>query len=320
MPPQTTGDCVNEYAPNLVIAGVNKAGTTSLFMYLAQHPDICPSSIKEVSHFAPVRYGEPAPPVEAYADYFQKYTGQRYRMEATGGYFYGGRAMAEALRAQLGDDVRLIFIFREPITRAMSFFRFKQSRLLLDADLTFPAYVAQCMAMSDEALALRDNNSYWGIAGGVYDQYMQEWLAVFDARNIKVLFFEKLQRDAKAVLRETCEWLGIEQQTFLETVNITVENKTMGYRVAWLQDFARNTNNRFEAFWRANPKLKQNLRAFYYRLNGQKVTADMPADLHAQLEAYYADHNARLAAQLVALGYTDMPNWLAKHVAAHRAP
>ena len=43
--------------PNLVIAGVPKAGTTSLFNYLAQHPDICPSDVKETRYFEPLRYG-----------------------------------------------------------------------------------------------------------------------------------------------------------------------------------------------------------------------------------------------------------------------
>jgi hypothetical protein len=41
--------------PNLVIAGVGAAGTTSLFYYLIQHPDICGSNVKEVRYFTPVK-------------------------------------------------------------------------------------------------------------------------------------------------------------------------------------------------------------------------------------------------------------------------
>ncbi len=33
--------------PNLIIAGVGKAATTSLFAYLSAHPDICPARVKE---------------------------------------------------------------------------------------------------------------------------------------------------------------------------------------------------------------------------------------------------------------------------------
>ena len=36
---------------NAIIAGVTKAGTTSLFQYLHAHPDVCPSSTKETLFF-----------------------------------------------------------------------------------------------------------------------------------------------------------------------------------------------------------------------------------------------------------------------------
>ena len=37
--------------PNVIIAGTQKAGTTSLFRYLAGHPAVCHSSTKEVDFF-----------------------------------------------------------------------------------------------------------------------------------------------------------------------------------------------------------------------------------------------------------------------------
>ena len=49
--------------PNLVIVGVGKAGTTSLFHYLRQHPDICGSDIKELRFLNPLRRGEPLAPL-----------------------------------------------------------------------------------------------------------------------------------------------------------------------------------------------------------------------------------------------------------------
>ena len=45
-----------------VIAGVNKAGTTSLFVSLSTHPDVAPSAIKETRYFLPARYGQPLEP------------------------------------------------------------------------------------------------------------------------------------------------------------------------------------------------------------------------------------------------------------------
>src|SRR5262245_42062490 len=51
---------------DVVIAGVNKAGTTSLFVSLSEHPDIAPSAVKETRFFLPARYGRP---LESAADY-----------------------------------------------------------------------------------------------------------------------------------------------------------------------------------------------------------------------------------------------------------
>src|SRR5690606_41800296 len=36
----------------VIIAGVHKAGTTSLFEYLASHPEIAPARIKELRYFS----------------------------------------------------------------------------------------------------------------------------------------------------------------------------------------------------------------------------------------------------------------------------
>jgi hypothetical protein len=39
--------------PNLIIGGVHKAGTTSVFTYLSMHPDVCGSSTKEIGFLCP---------------------------------------------------------------------------------------------------------------------------------------------------------------------------------------------------------------------------------------------------------------------------
>ncbi len=60
-----------ERLPNLIIAGVGKAGTTSLFWYLSQHPGICASDVKEIQYFTPLSEGDGVlPPLSEYARHF----------------------------------------------------------------------------------------------------------------------------------------------------------------------------------------------------------------------------------------------------------
>ena len=82
-------DSTSYRLPNLVIAGVSRAGTTSLFRYLAQHPDVGTSDVKELRYFSAVRHGQPLEPLDMYAAHFKACT-QAFAVEATPGYFYGG--------------------------------------------------------------------------------------------------------------------------------------------------------------------------------------------------------------------------------------
>ena len=41
---------------NLIVAGVSKCGSTSLFSYLAAHPDVCGSNVKETQFFMPLKF------------------------------------------------------------------------------------------------------------------------------------------------------------------------------------------------------------------------------------------------------------------------
>ena len=82
-----------------IIAGVNKAGTTSLFVSLSTHPHLAPSAIKEARYFLPARYGQPLEPFSVYEDYFRDAPGPVH-LEATPNYFYGGAAVAAAMRGK----------------------------------------------------------------------------------------------------------------------------------------------------------------------------------------------------------------------------
>src|SRR6266568_3164674 len=86
-----------------VIAGVNKAGTTSLFVSLSTHPEVSPSAIKETRYFLPVRYGRPLEPPSVWEGYFAAAPDRPLRLEATPSLFYGGAAMATAMDERLAN-------------------------------------------------------------------------------------------------------------------------------------------------------------------------------------------------------------------------
>lgn len=294
--------------PNLIIAGVNKAGTTSLFTYLGQHPQVGASAVKETCYFLPLRYGEPLPPLESYRQQFTHCADKPVRLESTPGYFTGGEPIARAIHQTLGGEARIIVILREPVSRLISFFRFKKSTLELPEDLTLAEYVRQCQALSPAERRLQRNNPWYGIEGGQYADFLPIWLDQFGPR-LKVAFFDDLHGQPRALLSELFAFMGVDA-AFAQQVNLSVENRSTHYRHAGLQRLALAINRAGERFWRRHPRLKQRLRGAYYALNGRAFEPEDDPDTLRRLREHFAPYNARLAQQLRTAGVPRLPAWL----------
>ena len=300
---------VHEVGPvaNAIIAGVNKAGTTSLFVTLAEHPDIAPASVKETKYFLPARWGEPLDARAVYETYWDHAGAAPVRLEATPAYFSGGRALVGKVREVCGSP-KIIVVLREPVSRLLSYFAFQQARLRIPETMTLDEYLAQADARSVDDFRDPDNEIYFGARGGVYADYLPDWAAEFDT-DVLVLFFDDLvARPAETVAR-TVSFLGLDAER-LADAGLSSENRTTGFRSSRFQRVALDVNDRFEPFLRRHHAVKRRLRSTYFRLNGRPLPVVVSEDERAALAARYAEPNARLADQLTAMGVTDLPTWL----------
>jgi hypothetical protein len=294
--------------PNLIMAGVNKSGTTSLFYYLGQHPDICGSDIKELAYFGPLWRGGELEPIEDYASHFRHCTGYRYALEATPGYFYGGRRLARGIRETCPGAYVLVSL-RSPIERCWSWFRFTKSRLQIPKEMSFDAYLDRCEELRRAGFDEKREHQafFWGLRGGCYDVWFDAWAEEFGDR-LHVVFFEDLARDPAGVVRGICRWLDLDEAV-VDRFEFPVENKTQEYRAARLQRIAVAVNRHGERVFRRHRRAKRWLRAAYYTVNRQS-SQDRPSPAaRARLAEFYRPHNARLAEQLSSIG-VDAPAWL----------
>jgi hypothetical protein len=104
--------------PNLFIVGAPKGGTTTLWRYLDQHPDVYMSPEKEPNFFL-----DPTPPVrvpseEAYLRLFSGANDERWLGEASGRYF--SDATTPGLIKTSVPDARILISLRDPVERAYS--------------------------------------------------------------------------------------------------------------------------------------------------------------------------------------------------------
>jgi hypothetical protein len=293
--------------PNVVVVGVSRAGTTSMFNALARHPDVCGSDIKEVRYFTPLRYGQPLAPLEEYARHFRQFSGERIVVEATPGYFYGGRATAATMN-EVCPGVRAVVSLREPKSRCWSWFRFVKSRGRIAMDMSFSEYLDRCEQLSaDGTDGDFENQAYWGLGGGCYSDWLDDWMSELGDR-LRVILFDDFVRDPHDAMKQLAAWLEIEAGAF-DTYRLNADNQTALYRNRALQMAAVRMNRDAERFFRRHPKLKRRLRRAYYLINKAEDERSMTEADEARLRDFYEPYNAVLRAQAATIGLALPRSW-----------
>jgi Sulfotransferase domain len=297
---------------DVIIAGVNKAGTTSLFVSLSEHPQVAPSAVKETRYFTPARYGRPVEPRSVYDSYFAgtdtSAGGCRVRLEATPSYFYGGARLARLIDETL-PDARIVLVLREPVSRTISFFQYQKTRLRIPEDLSIEEYLAHADTLEPSDFLDPTNERYFAVGGSRYADFLPAWLEQFGSDRLLVLSFEALTAEPARVLRETATWLGLDPN-LLPAESLAAENKTTAFKSRRFQRLALTVNDRFERIFRRHPGIKRRMRALYFRFNGSAASGNRVSDaVRAELAERFSEPNERLAAQLRSAGLA-LPPWL----------
>ena len=297
--------------PNLVIAGVGKAGTTSLFRWLGAHPDVCPSAVKETDHFAPLRFpGGRVPPLQDYARTVAHCGTAPWRMEASPAYCYGGEPVIAALRAAL-DRPRIVLSLRDPSARLWSNHRDLRSRGALPAGMDMGAFVAACerrRATGEDRT--REHRAYRGLSVGHYEEYVPAWLAAFGG-DLRIVFFEELVARPAEVVGGLCRWLGVDPAA-LAGMELAPHNRTVHHRSEGLRRLAYGLNAAGRRLLRRRAGTVQVLRRAYEAVNATGADPALPVPLRRHLDDHYREGLATMAAELRAHGYTTLPSWLSE--------
>ena len=201
--------------PNFMIIGSTKAGTTSLWHYVHEHPEIYMSPVKE-PHFFAYKAGIPnyAGPGDrermsrlvvserrAYERLFDGGAECPCRGEASAMYLYLPEA-AKNIRSSI-PDCRLIAILRNPVDRAYSAYNHHVRDGL--ETLSFEESV-QADIQGD-----RDDWSplwhYWKM--GLYSKQLRRYQQFFPSSQIRVYLYDQLTSDPDGLLAELLAFLGV---------------------------------------------------------------------------------------------------------------
>jgi hypothetical protein len=276
---------------NFIIAGTEKAGTTSIFTYLSTHPSVCGSSVKETDFFRNSFTGNREKDIVNYSNYFVRCSPEiRIVMEASPGYLGSGAEVAARIHT-LVPRTKLLFILRNPIDRIYSSFNFHVGKLNLASDLSFEKYIDKCIAYdSGQRTPAELGIKEWYlkiISFGRYADYLKYYYQLFPENQIKIMFFENMSQDIDGFMYELCQFLEISPDYFngydFRRINVTYESK-----LKWLHKIAVYFNAKSERFLRQRPELKQLMVKLYKKINQAREGYDeIPDESRDRLKQYY---------------------------------
>ena len=293
--------------PNLLIIGVPKAGTTSIFSYLNLHKDVFGSNPKEPGYFHPLRWGEKLANIDKYENAFSGYSNQKYAMEATPGYFYGGKKVSDKMKDMLPNS-KVILVLRDPVQRLFSFYKYKLSLGHIDSSLSFEDYLEKCKSMPINEKIKKENYDFWGMEGGLYADLLESWHSTY-GDNLKVCFFDDLVKDRVQFTSDICSWLGINFEN-IDSTKMVIENKSMLYRSKSLQNFAISFDKNLGALWNFMPFVKKPLSFVYNRLNSKPHNSVLSSSSRKYLEEFYEKDIAKTRTFLEQKQISNFPEWM----------
>lgn len=177
--------------PDFVVIGAMRAGTTTLYHHLSQHPDVGMSRMKETDYFVDVMNYKLG--YDWYRSQFPndgRLTGEVSPNYAKHDLF---RGVPERLK-EASPAVKLIFVARDPVDRFVSHYLFSWH-------LGYTTVPPEDLLHSDNGRHILECSRY--------ARQIETYLQHFPRENLLVLDFELLKRDPKAALGQVCGFLNI---------------------------------------------------------------------------------------------------------------
>lgn len=191
---------------SFLIAGVQKGGTTALYDYLADYPDVALSQPKEVHFFDDETRAWPAPDYAAYHAHFPPPDG-RPCGEATPIYLYWPNAL-ERVHAY-NPAIRLILTLRDPVERAWSHWRMEYAR---GAEREpFAWCIRQGRQRLFDARPWGHHREFSYVERGFYAEQLKRLFTLFPREQVLVLRAEDLRAAPAAALGEVRRFLALPQ-------------------------------------------------------------------------------------------------------------
>ena len=311
--------------PNFFLVGAPKAGSTALYFYLDQHPQIYMSPIKEPHFLADeIRYenfseemqqmaapGLPAlreylngpmdhkfsgGPVENWEDYLRLFQGVRDENaigEASPCYLWSPSASANI--AARFPDARILMMLRNPVERAFS--QYRHMLMFAKKPVSFRQHIEAGLRWS----GTRVGEHYPFLRFGLYFEQVARYLGLFPPEKVGIYFYEDFAANAAAVLQNMFSFLSVNPDFAPDFSKRHME--AFVPRSYTLKRLAKSSSIWNRLWTRTPPPIRSIIRKVAFR---PRTAFVMEGQDRALLIDYYRDDVERLAS----LVGRDLSAWL----------
>lgn len=226
--------------PGLIMPGVAKCGTTTLYDILVTHDEICGGFEKEVRYLMDADEAQPRRTdihkdgPQGWRDQYPKLSGAqpRYWIDATPQYQY--QNIAKTIIGSLANKPLILFIVRKPSDRLYSMYQYaKYHQRTIDF---IPDFLSFINAIKNEPLPELANQTMLSNAwkDSDFQQLYSEWLGLVGKDNIALVTLEGLINDPAYTMKQIAGFLDIDAALFQleqgQQANPTVITKSRAVR------------------------------------------------------------------------------------------
>ena len=203
--------------PNVLCVGFAKCGTTTLYDIMKQHPDIYLPNIKE-----PIYYGnknlEQNKGFNWYLNrYYAKSISENIIMEINP--ILGRSVSASQIKKDYGENTKIIFLIRNPISRIYSEFKMNlvdgtcflnlKDNLGDSTKELFDKWIDINFKNFENKYILKNDYSTMFCESGNYYVKIKDYIETFGKENVQIIFFEDFIKDPKSECSKIFDFINV---------------------------------------------------------------------------------------------------------------
>jgi len=282
--------------PDFFLVGAPKCGTTAMYRFLSQHPDIFVPPAKEVHFFGTDLYSPHySRDLQKYLTLFASAKNEKRVGEGSVWYLYSKLASQEI--KEFSPSAGILIMLRNPVDMIYSL---HSHRLYINSE-DIEDFAEALKAEEERKQGLRLPANPYPVAGlfyrevGKYTDQVKRYFAAFGRDQVKIILYDDFKADPVRACQEVFSFLGVLPSVPLEISVINASKRIRSKALAsWLDPPPPLARKLARAL--TSSEMRHKLFRTFRGLNTEHVPRQpLPPDLRRQLQKQFAPDVERLS-------------------------